>query len=70
MGQLRTPYFSSRSIFITKQMANSLKMPIKTTRQYFEKLVQADILCEIPSYVLNQIFRADEIFNALDNIQK
>jgi len=51
-------------------MANSLKMPIKTTRQYFEKLVQADILCEIPSYVLNQIFRADEIFNALDNIQK
>jgi Fic family protein len=44
-------------------------MPFKTSRQYIEKLVQAGILREITGYARNQVYRADEIFTALDKIQ-
>jgi Fic family protein len=56
-------------IFSAKQLAEGLEMPFKTSRQYIEKLVQAGILREITGFARNQIYRADEIFNALDKIQ-
>ena len=58
-----------RPIFNTKQLADGLEIPFKTSRQYIEKLVQAGILREITGYARNKIFRTDEIFNALDKIQ-
>ena len=55
-------------IFNTKQLAEGLEIPFKTSRQYIEKLVQAGILREITGYARNQIYRADEIFSTLDKI--
>jgi hypothetical protein len=40
-------------------------LPIKS----IEKLVQAGILREITGYARNQIYRADEIFSAIDSLQ-
>jgi Fic family protein len=62
-------FLFSKPIFSTKQLAESLGMPFKTARQYLEKLVQAGILREITGYARNQIYRADEIFGALDKLQ-
>jgi Fic family protein len=62
-------FLFSKPIFSTKQLAGSLGMPFKTARQYIEKLVQAGILREITGYARNQIYRADEIFGALDKLQ-
>jgi Fic family protein len=62
-------FLFGRPIFNAKQLAVSLEMPFKTSRQYIEKLVRADILREITGYARNQIYRADEIFNALGKIQ-
>jgi Fic family protein len=63
-------FLFGRPIFNAKQLAEGLEMPFKTSRQYIEKLVQAGILREITGYARNQIYRADEIFNALDNIRE
>jgi Fic family protein len=62
-------FLFGRPIFNAKQLAEGLEMPFKTSRQYIEKLVQAGILREITGFARNQIYRADEIFNALDKIQ-
>lgn len=59
-----------RPIFSAKQLAESVNMPFKTARQYIEKLVQAGLLREITGNARNQIYRADEVFNAIDNIQE
>jgi len=62
-------FLFGRPIFNAKQLAKGLNMPFKTSRQYIEKLVQAGILREITGYARNQIYRADEIFNAIDSLQ-
>ena len=62
-------FLFGRPIFNAKQLAKGLEMPFKTSRQYIEKLVQAGILREITGYARNQIYRADEIFNAIDSLQ-
>jgi Fic family protein len=62
-------FLFSRPIFSAKQLAEGLEMPFKTSRQYIEKLVQAGILCEITGYARNQIYRADEVFSAIDSLQ-
>lgn len=62
-------FLFTKPIFSTKQLAGSLGMPFKTARQYIEKLVQAGILREVTGYARNQIYRADEVFSALDNLQ-
>jgi Fic family protein len=62
-------FLFGRPIFNAKQLAKSLEMPFKTSRQYIEKLVQAGILREITGYARNQIYRADEIFSAIDSLQ-
>ena len=62
-------FLFGRPIFNAKQLAEGLNIPFKTSRQYIEKLVQAGILREITGYARNQIYRADEIFNAIDSLQ-
>ena len=62
-------FLFSKPILSAKQLAGGLGMPFKTARQYLEKLVQAGILREVTGYARNQIYRADEIFSALDNLQ-
>jgi len=62
-------FLFGRPIFNAKQLAEGLDMPFKTSRQYIEKLVQAGILREVTGYARNQIYRADEIFNAIDSLQ-
>lgn len=68
MGAVLDSLFA-RPILSTKQLADSLGMPFKTARQYIEKLVQAGILREVTGKARNQIYRADEVFGALDNLQ-
>jgi Fic family protein len=62
-------FLFGRPIFNAKQLAGGVNMPFKTARQYIEKLVQAGVLREITGNARNQIYRADEVFNALDHIQ-
>jgi Fic family protein len=62
-------FLFGRPIFSAKQLAEGLEMPFKTSRQYIEKLVQAGILREITGYARNQIYRADEVFSAMDSLQ-
>jgi Fic family protein len=62
-------FLFGRPIFNAKQLVEGLNMPFKTSRQYIEKLVQASILREITGYARNQIYRADEIFSAIDRLQ-
>jgi Fic family protein len=61
-------FLFGRPIFNAKQLSESANMPFKTARQYIEKLVQAGVLREITGNARNQIYRADEVFNALDHI--
>jgi len=62
-------FLFTRPILSAKQLAESVGMPFKTSRQYIEKLAKAGILREITGNARNQIYRADEVFGALDNIQ-
>jgi Fic family protein len=62
-------FLFARPILSTKQLAGSLNMPFKTARQYIEKLARAGILREVTGNARNQIYRADEVFGALDNLQ-
>ncbi|MBN8580368.1 MAG: Fic family protein [Anaerolineae bacterium] len=60
-------FLFGRPIFNAKQLAEGVDMPFKTARQYIEKLVQAGIVREVTGYARNQVYRADEVFTALDN---
>jgi Fic family protein len=62
-------FLFGRPIFNAKQLAEGVNMPFKTARQYIDKLVQAGIVRETTGYARNQIYRADEVFRALDNIE-
>jgi len=62
-------FLFGRPIFSAKQLAESVEMPFKTARQYIEKLAQAGIVREVTGYARNQIYRADEVFKALDSIE-
>lgn len=60
-------FLFGRPIFNAKQLAEGVGMPFKTARQYIEKLVQAGIVREVTGYARNQVYRADEVFTALDS---
>ena len=62
-------FLFGRPIFNAKQLAEGVNMPFKTARQYIEKLFQAGIVREVTGYARNQIYRADEVFRALDNVE-
>jgi len=62
-------FLFGRPIFTAKQLSEGMDMPFKTARQYIEKLVQAGIVREVTGYARNQIYRADEVFKALDGIE-
>ena len=63
-------FLFARPILSAKQLAESVGMPFKTARQYIEKLAKAGILREVTGNARNQIYRADEIFGAMDNVQE
>jgi Fic family protein len=63
-------FLFGRPIFNAKQLADGLNMPFKTARKYIEKLVQAGVLREMTGYARNQIYRANEVFRALDKAQE
>jgi len=63
-------FLFGRPIFNAKQLTDGLDMPFKTARKYIEKLVQAGVLREMTGYARNQIYRADEVFSALDKVQE
>ena len=60
-------FLFGRPIFNAKQLAEGVDMPFKTARQYIDKLVQAGIMHEVTGYARNQVYRADEVFTALDS---
>jgi Fic family protein len=62
-------FLFARPILSTKQLAGSLDMPFKTARQYIAKLAKTGILREVTGNTRNQIYRADEVFGVLDNVQ-
>jgi Fic family protein len=66
MGEV-VDFLFGRPIFNAKQVAGGVEMPFKTARQYIEKLVQAGIVREVTGYARNQVYRADEVFTALDS---
>ncbi len=47
-------------------MVSALGIPFAAAQRYVEKLVRAGILREVTGYAKNRIFRADEVFKALD----
>jgi len=53
-------------MFTVRQMESALGIPFAAAQRYVEKLVRAGILREVTGYAKNRIFRADEIFKALD----
>ena len=59
IGEVLDSLFA-RPIFSAKQLAGSLGMPFKTTRQYIGKLFQTVILREVTGNARNQIYRADD----------
>ena len=61
-------FLFARPILSAKQLAESVGMPFKTARQYIEKLVKAGILREVTGNARNQIYRADEIFDTMNNV--
>ena len=63
-------FLFARPILSTKQLAENVGMPFKTARQYIEKLAKAGILREVTGNARNQIYRADDIFGAMDNVQE
>lgn len=63
-------FLFARPILSAKQLAESVGMPFKTARQYIEKLAKAGILREVTGNARNQIYRADEIFGTMDNVQE
>jgi len=63
-------FLFARPILSARQLAESVGMPFKTARQYIEKLAKADILREVTGNARNQIYRADEIFGVMDNVQE
>ncbi|MBI5825279.1 MAG: Fic family protein [Chloroflexi bacterium] len=68
MGEV-VDFLFGRPIFNAKQLSEGVDMPFKTARQYIEKLVLAGIVREVTGYARNQIYRADEVFTALDNAE-
>jgi len=63
-------FLFARPILSAKQLAESVGMPFKTARQYIEKLAKAGILREVTGNARNQIYHADEIFDAMDYVQE
>jgi len=59
-------FLFTRPIFTVRQMESALDIPFAAAQRYVEKLVAAGILRESTGYAKNRIFRADEIFKALD----
>ncbi len=63
-------FLFARPIFTNRQLASGLNIPFKTAGEYIEKLVQTGILRETTGYARNRVFRADEILQAVEGMEK
>jgi Fic family protein len=57
-----------RPIFSVRQLSLALESNYPTAQRYIVKLVELGVLHEITGYARNRIFRADEIFKAVEGI--
>lgn len=60
-------YIFSRPILTIKQLETSLDMPYMAAKRYVEKLTDAGVLQETTGYARNRVFKANEIFQVLEN---
>ncbi|MBN2115989.1 MAG: Fic family protein [Anaerolineales bacterium] len=60
-------YVFSRPILTVRQVEKDLDIPFMAATRYIEKLVSAGVLREVTGYARNRVFRASEIFRALDD---
>jgi Fic family protein len=60
-------FIFSRPILTIKQLETALDMPYMAAKPYVEKLVDANVLQETTGFARNRVFRANEIFEALEN---
>ncbi|HWR64817.1 MAG TPA: Fic family protein [Bellilinea sp.] len=63
-------FFFSRPIVSVKQVSDGLVIPKKTAQDYLDKLQQAGVIREITGYARNRLYQANEIFNALQGIER
>jgi Fic family protein len=61
-------YVFSRPILTVRQVEKSLNIPFMAATRYIEKLVIVGVLREVTGYACNRVFRADEIFRALEDV--
>jgi Fic family protein len=55
-----------RPVLSVRQLEHGLGITFVAAKRYMEKLVEAGVLEEITGYARNRIFRADEIYRALE----
>ncbi len=63
-------YLFSRPILTISQLEASLNIPYIAAKRFVEKLVDTGVLREMTGYVRNRIFRADEIFMAMETVEQ
>ncbi len=61
-------FLFTRPVLTIRQLENGLGTTYMGAKRYIEKLVEAGILKEVTGYARNRIFRADEIYKALEEI--
>lgn len=59
-------FIFTQPMFTLRQMEGVLKIPFAAAQRYVGKLADAGILREVTGFAKNRIFRADEIFKALN----
>jgi Fic family protein len=63
-------FLFSRPVLSVRQLEKGLGITFATARSYIERLVVAGVLKEVTGYARNRIFRADEIYKALEEIER
>lgn len=63
-------FLFSRPVLSVRQLEKGLGITYATAKSYIEKLVEAGVLKEVTGYARNRIFRADEIYKALEEIER
>lgn len=63
-------FLFSRPILSVKQLSEGLGMHFTTAQDYLLKLERAGVIREITGYARNRLFQADEIFYALQGIER
>ncbi len=57
-----------RPVLSVRQLEKGLGITYPAAKRYIEKLVEAGILQEVTGYARNRVFRAEDIYKAVENI--